>query len=207
MGSLNPPVVGIRPRSSTAMWVMVTGENEEVGFCGFVVCVFVVRSPGSSLEYLRYSKEYLNHATFAPPRGGRPDGAGWFPRRSGKTAVELVLLWWWYVGVSGCVNESTFPSGMRKDRRAREGRWVSCNCHALNRFGGRFIPSTAKKGQQTATTHCQLPAGRTLFGTLSQGRDGGTGVAVCASSRCVFLAAEFVVGNSVRRLAPGALCY
>ena len=42
MGSLKPPV-GIRPRSSTAMWVMVTGENEEVGFCGFVecVCVFV----------------------------------------------------------------------------------------------------------------------------------------------------------------------
>ena len=23
------------------MWVMVTGENEEVGFCGFVLCVFV----------------------------------------------------------------------------------------------------------------------------------------------------------------------
>ena len=41
----------------------------------------MVRSPGSSLEYLRYSQEYLNHATFAPPRGGRPDGAGWFPRR------------------------------------------------------------------------------------------------------------------------------
>ena len=40
MTTLNPPV-GIRPRSSTAMWVMVTGENKEVGFCGFVVCVCV----------------------------------------------------------------------------------------------------------------------------------------------------------------------
>ena len=38
MTTLNPPV-GIRPRSSTVMWVMVTGENKEVGFCGFVVCV------------------------------------------------------------------------------------------------------------------------------------------------------------------------
>ena len=27
------------------------------------------------------SQEYLNHVTFAPPRGGRPDGAGWLPRR------------------------------------------------------------------------------------------------------------------------------
>ena len=35
----------------------------------------------SSLEYLRYSQEYLNHVTFAPPRGGRLDGAGWLPRR------------------------------------------------------------------------------------------------------------------------------
>ena len=35
----------------------------------------------SSLEYLRYSQEYLNHVTFAPPRGGRPDGAGWLARR------------------------------------------------------------------------------------------------------------------------------
>ena len=37
--------------------------------------------PRGRLEYLRYSQEYLNHVTFAPPRGGRPDGAGWFPRR------------------------------------------------------------------------------------------------------------------------------
>ena len=36
----NPPA-RIRPRSSTVIWVMVTGENEEVGFCGFVLCVFV----------------------------------------------------------------------------------------------------------------------------------------------------------------------
>ena len=61
------------------------------------------------------------------------------------------------------VNESIFPSGMGKDRRAREGRWVSCNCHVLNRFGRRFISSTPKKGQQTATMHCQ-PGAR--VGTL-----------------------------------------
>ena len=38
----------------------------------------------SSIPYVRvlkYSQEYQNHVTFAPPRGGRPDGAGWFPRR------------------------------------------------------------------------------------------------------------------------------
>ena len=40
MTTLTPPV-GIRPRSSTVMLVMVTGENKEVGFCGFVVCVCV----------------------------------------------------------------------------------------------------------------------------------------------------------------------
>ena len=41
----------------------------------------VINLPGSSLEYPRYSQEYLNHVTFAPPRGGRPDGVGWLPRR------------------------------------------------------------------------------------------------------------------------------
>ena len=41
----------------------------------------VISTPGSSLEYPRYSQEYPNHVTFAPPRGGRPDGAGWLPRR------------------------------------------------------------------------------------------------------------------------------
>ena len=41
----------------------------------------LINLPGSSLEYPRYSQEYLNHVTFAPPRGGRPDGAGWLPRR------------------------------------------------------------------------------------------------------------------------------
>ena len=32
---------------------------------------------GPSGDKPRYSQEYLNHSTFAPPRGGRPDGAGW----------------------------------------------------------------------------------------------------------------------------------
>ena len=41
----------------------------------------MISRPESSLECPRYSQEYLNHVTFAPPRGGRPDGAGWFPRR------------------------------------------------------------------------------------------------------------------------------
>ena len=41
----------------------------------------LVSSLESSLEDPRYSQEYLNHVTFAPPRGGRPDGAGWLPRR------------------------------------------------------------------------------------------------------------------------------
>ena len=41
----------------------------------------VISTPGSSLEDPRYSQEYPNHVTFAPPRGGRLDGAGWLPRR------------------------------------------------------------------------------------------------------------------------------
>ena len=41
----------------------------------------MISRPESSLEYLRYSKEYLNHVTFAPPRGGRLGGVGWPPRR------------------------------------------------------------------------------------------------------------------------------
>ena len=61
-------------------------------------------------------------------------------------------------------------------------------------------PKHTKK--RAANRHYALPAGRTRR-NASQGRDGGTGVAVCASSRCVFLAAAFGVGNSVRRLAPG----
>ena len=46
-----------------------------------IAAALVVSSLESSLEDPRYSQEYLNHVTFAPPRGGRPDGAGWFPRR------------------------------------------------------------------------------------------------------------------------------
>ena len=42
----------------------------------------MINLPGSSLEYPRYSQEYLNHATFAPPRGGRLGGVGWLPRRA-----------------------------------------------------------------------------------------------------------------------------
>ena len=80
------------------------------------------------------------------------------------------------------VNESIFPSGMGKDRRAREGRWVSCNCHAFNRFGRRFISSTPKKGQQTATTHCQ-PGARA--GTLPTAGMGERALR-CARARVVF---------------------
>ena len=46
------------------------------------ICHTMISSPGSSLEFIRYSQEYLNHhVTFAPPRVGRPDGAGWLARR------------------------------------------------------------------------------------------------------------------------------
>ena len=41
----------------------------------------MIKQLESSLEYPRYSQEYLNHVTFARPRGGRPDGAGWLARR------------------------------------------------------------------------------------------------------------------------------
>ena len=80
------------------------------------------------------------------------------------------------------VNGSIFPSGMGKDRRAREGRWVSCNCHALNRFGRRFIPSTPKKGQQTATMHCQPGARVVTLPTAGMGER----ALRCARARVVF---------------------
>ena len=49
---------------------------------GGVVERAVMSSLGSSLEYLRYSQEYLNHATFAPPRPRRsPDGVAWLAWR------------------------------------------------------------------------------------------------------------------------------
>ena len=61
-------------------------RNESVPCCGLEFLFYgleflMIRSLGSSLEYLRYSQEYLNHVTFAPLRGGRPDGAGWLARR------------------------------------------------------------------------------------------------------------------------------
>ena len=80
------------------------------------------------------------------------------------------------------VNGSIFPSGMGKDRRAREGRWVSCNCHALNRFGRRFISSTPKKGQQTATMHCQPGARVVTLPTAGMGER----ALRCARARVVF---------------------
>ena len=80
------------------------------------------------------------------------------------------------------VNEGMFLSGMGKDRRAREGRWVSCNCHALNRFGRRFIPSTPKKGQQTATMHCQPGARAVTLPTAGMGER----ALRCARARVVF---------------------
>ena len=71
---------------------------------------------------------------------------------------------------------------MGKDRRAREGRWVSCNCHALNRFGRRFISSTPKKGQQTATMHCQPGARVVTLPTAGMGER----ALRCARARVVF---------------------
>ena len=38
----------------------------------------VISTPGSSLEYPRYSQEYLNHVTFTPPQEDllmAPDGS------------------------------------------------------------------------------------------------------------------------------------
>ena len=59
------PTIGLRAESFT-IWIRHRS---------------MISTPGSSLEYPRYSQEYPNHVTFAPPRGGRPDGAGWLPRR------------------------------------------------------------------------------------------------------------------------------
>ena len=53
LGSLTPPV-GIRPRSSTAVWAMVMGENEEV-VCGLwcVGCDLrcVLSNPDPPIEF------------------------------------------------------------------------------------------------------------------------------------------------------------
>ena len=65
LSSGRPPCKGVRHHDTTSACTSVP----------------VINLPGSSLEYPRYSQEYLNHVTFAPPRGGRPDGAGWLPRR------------------------------------------------------------------------------------------------------------------------------
>ena len=110
--------------------------------------VFVIKSPGSSLEYPRYSQEYLNHATFAPPRGGRLGGAGWLPRRirtdgrvklSGKKVVRA--------GYEPCTSEqqalfedhSQFTAHVRPMAPA-SSRWPIwpaidharlCKCHGI----------------------------------------------------------------------------
>ena len=73
----------------------------------------MISSMESSLEHPRYSQEYLNHVTFAPPRGGRPDGAGWLARRV-QTGRRVKSLGRWCEGgtnralsSSGCSLRST----------------------------------------------------------------------------------------------------
>lgn len=89
----------------------------------------MINLPGSSLEYPRYSQEYLNHVTFAPPRGGRPDGAGWLARRvqtGRRVKLSRPMVRGWY---EPCTFEqwvlfeehSLHTSGTMR-RRPRDGR-------------------------------------------------------------------------------------
>ena len=85
---------------------------------------------GSSLEYLGYSQEYLNHVTVAPPRGGRPGGAGWLARRvqtGRRVKLPGPMVRGWYEPCTFeqwmlIFEEHSFHTSGTMRRRPRDGR-------------------------------------------------------------------------------------
>ena len=82
------------PQARAAAGAVLVKEEEACVVAralGAAMGAALIKQLASSLEYLRHSQEYVNRVTFAPPRGGRPDGAEWLARRVQTTGRRVKL--------------------------------------------------------------------------------------------------------------------